>query len=51
MDQSPIGFSPSDICHVHESERHGYLYSFDNHFNAAPDVYRLPTTTDPCQSE
>jgi hypothetical protein len=46
-------FSFVDACLVAymETEGLGYLYGFDDDFDAAEDVYRLETATDPYQPE
>ncbi|GAA0196781.1 type II toxin-antitoxin system VapC family toxin [Haladaptatus pallidirubidus] len=46
-------FSFVDACIVAymQTEGLGYLYAFDDDFDAAHDVYRLDTATDPYQPE
>ena len=46
-------FSFVDACIVAymQAEGLGYLYAFDDDFDAAEDVYRLDTATDPYQPE
>lgn len=46
-------FSFVDACIVAymQTEGLGYLYAFDDDFDAATDVYRLNTATNPYQSE
>jgi len=46
-------FSFVDACIVAymQAEGLGYLYAFDDDFDAAEDVYRLDTPTDPYQPE
>ena len=46
-------FSFVDACIVAymQTEGLGYLYSFDDDFDAAEDVYRLDTATDPYRPE
>jgi hypothetical protein len=46
-------FSFVDACIVAymQTEGLGYLYAFDDDFDAAEDVYRLETATDPYQPE
>ncbi len=47
------GFSFVDACIVAymRGEGLGYLYAFDDDFDAAADVYRLDTATDPYQPD
>jgi predicted nucleic acid-binding protein len=46
-------FSLVDACIVAymQAEGLGYLYAFDDDFNAAEDIYRLDTATNPYQPE
>lgn len=46
-------FSFVDSCIVAymQTEGLGYLYAFDDDFDAAADIYRLDTATDPYQPE
>ncbi len=47
------GFSFVDACLVAymQTEGLGYLYAFDDDFDAAEDVYRLDTATNPYQPD
>lgn len=47
------GFSFVDACVVAymQTEGLGYLYAFDDDFDAAEEVYRLDTATNPSQPE
>ena len=46
-----FSFVDAAIVAYMQAEGHGYLYAFDDDFDAAPDVYRLDTATNPYQPE
>ncbi|WP_225336502.1 PIN domain-containing protein [Halomicrobium urmianum] len=43
----PLSFVDACIVAYMQTEGLGYLYAFDDDFDAADDVYRLDTATDP----
>ncbi|MEE6210313.1 PIN domain-containing protein [Salarchaeum sp. III] len=46
-----FSFVDASLVAYMQSEGLGYLYAFDDDFDAADDVYRLTTATDPYQTE
>jgi hypothetical protein len=46
-----FSFVDASIVAYMQAEDLGYLYAFDDDFDAAADVYRLDTATDPYQPE